>query len=474
MRQTRTTSATARCLGGGSRAWIAVKHDAVKSRLARAPLVTPVRRWAYVLAAVGIAMLSTASGARGAPGDTARIDGVCPRDVAPGDEYTISRNGRFVVAECDYQVYERDRLRRRTVLVSRATGPHARRGDGGASFRPSVSDDGQIVAFASDAVNLAPGMRHGYRHVLVRDLRRNTTKLIGGARKPKGRGHADDPALSADGRFLAYDSSDFSDDYQVYVRDLRTNKTTLVSRATGKRGAEADDGFSADNLGSDDPSISADGRRVAFESDATNLAPRDRNQATDVFVRDLRAHTTTLVSRASDTGGTAGNGNSILPAISSDGRSVAFDSTAGNLDNGIPPLDRTNGDGVVYVRNLSALTTQLVSRATGPEGAAATSYTQLGSISGDGHLVAFETDVPAPSADRPDKRQSDVWVRDLTTQTTTLVSRAAGVDGPQGNDSSYEGRLTADGRLVMFRSFATNLTPDSRVGMFARELGSTP
>src|SRR5689334_25222778 len=93
--------------------------------------------------------------------------------------------------------------------------------------------------------------------------------------------------------------------------------------------------------------------------------------------------------------------------ISSDGGSVAFYSTAGNLDNGIPPLDPAHRDAVVYVRDLSGLTTQLVSRATGPDGVAATSHAGLGSISGDGHRVAFQTD--APSADRPDKQQSDVW-----------------------------------------------------------------
>ena len=178
------------------------------------------------------------------------------------------------------------------------------------------------------------------------------------------------------------------------MRDLRTNKTMLVSRATGTRGAKAHSG-SADSFGSSCPSISADGRRVAFESDATNLASHDRNNATDVFVRDLRAHTTTLVSRSSGARGVTGNGDSDSALISSDGRSVAFDSRASNLASGIPPLTSTEGthlwDGVVYVRNLSALTTQLVSRATGPHGAAATSFTQVGSISGNGHLVAFQT-----------------------------------------------------------------------------------
>ena len=458
----------------------------MKSRLAKAPLATLVRRAAIVGAVVGVAMLSAASGVWGASGDTSRIDGVCPDDGAPYIDYAISRTGRFVVAECTTrrvpdpsELYERDRLRRRTVLVSRAAGPDGRRGEGGGSQQPSVSDDGQVVAFASDAENLAPGTSHQDRHVFVRDLRRNTTTLIDGARQSAGSknpGTADELALSPDGRFLAYDDWSGEED-QVYVRDLRTNKTTLVSRATGTRGAKAQG--SSESNGSFSPSISADGRRVAFESDATNLASHDRNNATDVFVRDLRAHTTTLVSRSSGARGVIGNGYSSEALISSDGRSVAFDSRASNLANGIPPLDNTEGthlwDGVVYVRNLSALTTQLVSRATGPDGAAATFFTRVGSISGDGRLVAFNTSVPGP---RPCCQQADVWVRDLTTQTTTLASRASGEDGAQGNASSAEGLLTADGRMVVFRSIATNLTPDpapsSRGGLFARELGVPP
>ena len=169
-----------------------------------------------------------------------------------------------------------------------------------------------------------------------------------------------------------------------------------------------------------------------------------------------------------------GNGDSGEALISSDGRSVAFDSKASNLASGIPPLNNTEGthlwDGVVYVRNLSALTTQLVSRATGPHGAAATSFTQVGSISGNGHLVAFQTYAPSP--DRPDKQQTDVWVRDLTIQTTTLVVEPAAWTAHRETPSRSHGLLTADGRQVVFFSAATNLTPEARHGLFARELGA--
>ena len=125
------------------------------------------------------------------------------------------------------------------------------------------------------------------------------------------------------------------------MRDLRTNKTTLVSRATGTRGAEAN---RRDNSGSSIPPS----RPMAGASRSNPTRPTwprsDRNHATDVFVRDLRAHTTTLVSRASGDG--RGDGQRRLRlrlASPPTARSVAFDSTARNLDSGIPPLDRTRG-----------------------------------------------------------------------------------------------------------------------------------
>jgi Tol biopolymer transport system component len=113
----------------------------------------------------------------------------------------------------------------------------------------------------------------------------------------------------------------------VFVRDLPANQTTLASRATGAtspRGAKG-------NSHSIHASTSANGRFVAFHSEATNLDPDDTDTTHDVFVRDLQANTTTLVSRATGPAGANGNLESFLPSISADGRFVAFDSLATNL-----------------------------------------------------------------------------------------------------------------------------------------------
>src|SRR5262245_38655719 len=181
-----------------------------------------------------------------------------------------------------------------TTLVSRASGAAGEVGHGGLSRNPSITPDGRFVAFESGADNIGPDAN------LTRD---------------------------------------------IFVRDLQQNTTTLVSRATGATG-EAGDG------GSNSPSISADGSRVAFLSDADNLDPDSNDNFTDVFVRDLDANTTTLVSRATN-GDVANESSADPPSISADGQEVAFNSDATNL---VSPATAQED---VFVRDLQANTTTL-------------------------------------------------------------------------------------------------------------------
>ena len=166
----------------------------------------------------------------------------------------------------------------------------------------------------------------------MRDLQTNTTTLVsraGDAAAPRRR-RLVRPSISADGRFVAFDvgrrqperPSDNDGVCDVFVRDLQTGATTYVSRAGGAARGDGDS-FS--------PSISADGRFVAFGSDATNLSADDDDASPDVFVRDLQASTTTLVSRAGGATGAPGDDDSGEPSISADGRFVAFSSPANNL-----------------------------------------------------------------------------------------------------------------------------------------------
>ena len=428
-----------------------------------------VRRAACAGTAALFVALSVASGAWASPGDTTRVSGACPDDALPAALDAVSGDGRFVAVECREpnaeggsgpQVYVDDTVLGRTVLASRATGIDGAMGND-ESYRAAISADGRFVAFASDATNFSPRARGSYRTVYVRDLMRNTTTLV--ARD------ADDPSLSADGRHLAFDAFvPGSHHSQVLVRDMRTTRTTVVSRATGTGGAlgNGDSGVSVHAI-----SISADGRRVAFDSEASNLTPADRNRGTDVFVRDLRAHTTALVSRASGAHGAKGDDYSDFALLSADGRFVAFESDADNLVRG------GSRRYALYVRNLRKRTTTLVSRASGPAGAFPNNDTYndqaLDSISGDGNLVAFETTATNLSANDTDGSY-DIYVRNVAAQTTSLASRASGPDGAKGNDGSVDAELTADGHRVLFLSRASNLVPnDARAGVFVRELAPT-
>jgi len=196
------------------------------------------------------------------------------------------------------------------------------------SWDPSISADGRYVAFFSHASNLVPGDTNGKADVFVHDrVTGQTTRVSVASDGTEGNGYSWFPSISADGRYVAFESiasnlvpGDTNGVSDVFVHDRLTGQTTRVSVAS-----DGTQGHSA----SDHPSISADGRYVAFESFASNLVPGDTNGKRDVFVHDRLTGQTARVSVASD--GTQGNGDSIYPSISADGRYVAFVSGASNL-----------------------------------------------------------------------------------------------------------------------------------------------
>lgn len=296
-------------------------------------------------------------------------------DLSPDDRDFVTTLAGDRYAVRDTFVFER--ATRKVQLVSRATGLRGAAANGDSNL-PSISDDGRYVAFGTSATNLVPRKVFGgivYGGVFVRDLQKKTTTLVSraggrvggpikGSTEPSiskfgarvafsglagGRGHRHqaiyvrdlersrtevvsrggardcvEPSLSADGRTVAYvcraERRSKGVD-QVYVTDLRTGRTSLgSSSARGKAGG-------GDSL---NPSISANGRLLAFTSYSNDLGPRDEGRVTDVFVKDLRGGKVLLASRA-DGGGAAGNAPSADPSISADGRFVSFDSRASNL-----------------------------------------------------------------------------------------------------------------------------------------------
>ena len=201
------------------------------------------------------------------------------------------------------------------------------------------------------------------------------------------------------------------------------------------------------------PSISADGRYVAFVCDADDLVPGDMNLRTDVFVRDRLTATTSLVSIASD--GTQGNQFSCAPSISADGRYVVFASNATNL----VPGD-TNSREDVFVRDRQTGTTSRVSVAS--DGTQGNGLSQRPQISADGRYVAFESESANLAPGDANGYSMDIFVFDRLSQTTERVSVAS--DGSPGNGYSAAASISADGRYVAFESESTNLAPGDANG----------
>jgi Tol biopolymer transport system component len=286
-----------------------------------------------------------------------------------------------------------------------------------------------------------------------------TERVSLGPRGVQGDFSSIEPSISVDGRFVAFFSyatnlvlGDTNRKAEGFVRDRQTGTTERVSVGSG--GAQ-------DNGISGPPSISADGRFVAFASVATNLVPGDTNGTADVFVRDRLTGTTRRVSFGP--GGVQGNDHSAGGSISADGRFVAFVSNATNL----VPGD-TNGTTDVFVRNRQTGTTRRLS--LGPGGAQGDGQSSVASISADGGFVAFQSEatnlVPGDTNDG-----DDVFVGDGLTGKTRRVSLGSG--GVQGNGNSITPAISADGRFIVFGSSGTNLVPGDTNGqndVFVRTL----
>ncbi len=253
----------------------------------------------------------------------------------------ISADGRFVAfgSSATNLVVNDSNARQDIFVHDRTTGQTSRVSVGfsggtqgnGSSFRPAISADGRFVAFESDATNLVPGDSNARRDVFVHDRTTGETSRVsvGFSGGVQGNNHSSRPAISADGRFVAFESSatnlvpnDSNARLDIFVHDRTTGQTSRVS--VGFSGGVQGNGNSFN------PAISADGRFVAFGSSATNLVPNDSNASSDIFVHDRETGQTRRVSVSS--GGVQGNGGSSLrPALSADGQFVAFDSSATNL-----------------------------------------------------------------------------------------------------------------------------------------------
>ncbi|MGH9002586.1 MAG: TolB family protein, partial [Acidimicrobiia bacterium] len=319
----------------------------------------------------------------------------------------------------------------------------------------SISGNGQFVAFTSAATNLVPGDFNGSEDVFLKDLStKAVTRVSQRADGVEASGFAPfpthAPAISGDGSVVAFssDSSNLVDGDSNGVNDIFVRAGGATTRiSVGPGGAQA-------NGGSIRPAISADGRYVAFNSLATNLVSGDTNGNYDIFVRDTVSGSTTRVN-VSASGVQASGGNSLSPSISGDGRWVAFSAGATNLVSG-----QDNGTQDVYLKDLQTGGVTRVSNNTG--GGQANGDSADASISWDGRFVAYWSSagdiVAGDNNSCPTTTYTptcpDIFVWDRQTGANRRVSVSTA--GVQGDRESLSPALSVDGRFVAFDSKASN------------------
>jgi Tol biopolymer transport system component len=456
---------------------------------------TPKRRFVVktTIALISSIMLGTLALAAGAttPPTTARVSVSSAGAQGDRDTYAagISANGRYVLLNSQarnlvrgdtndrFDVFVRDRTTGRTSRVSvSSSGAQAQPGRDpfGGSTEGAISANGRWVVFTSDASNLVRGDTNRARDVFLHDrVTGATTRVSVSSSGRQANGYSESPAISADGRYVAFQSfasnlvaRDTNRLTDVFVRDLRTHRTTRVSLDSRDRQARCNLSYCE----STQPALSAHGRYVAFQSSATNLVRHDTNRLGDVFLRDRRTGRTTRVSV--DSHGRQGgrdrtNNGSNAPGISANGRYVIFHSADSNLVRG-----DTNRTFDIFLHDRRTGRTTRVS--VGNSGQQANGE-NLGpaSISSDGRYVAFAS--LASNLVAGDVNDiTDVFVRDVAAGHTALVS--LGDRGQQGTDASAPAAVafSANERFLAFSSWAPNLVPhdtNDKPDAFVRDFG---
>ena len=404
-----------------------------------------------------------------APGGSTEGDSTEPVISGDGKEVAFTSTARLSPQDTDAQpdIYLRNLETNTTKLISvRSDGAQG----SGSNTEPDLSRDGSTVAFTSTVMNtFSSADTDPDGDIYTANVASGELTLISrasGASGADAAGEASNAAISGNGSVVVFETlannideptnPDTDTESDVYMRSGTT--TTLVSRASGKEGVKGDQKSS-------DPAITSDGRLVAFTSIATNLVKTKPPFPQEVYMRDTAEgvdETVAVSVQSTSEGGAFANEASVDPTISSasGGTQVAFISTAGNLAAGL-----TSERARAYVRSIAAGTTTLVSRANGPAGAPAqtTGAASIASVSTEASPPVAFTSVEQTLSSEIDPDFTNVYVREGTT--TSWRSRpppgspwqaGAGFSGLGGGTGRM---ISRDGRYVVFMSTANAYRP---------------
>lgn len=461
------------------------------------------------LSVVALSLLLLAGlGARAAvPGNLERVSVATDGSegfFASDGPLSISADGRYVSFETRSNlsfadsngladIYVRDRSTGLTQLVSLgnpATSTGQRVIGNNASTQSVLSADGKYVAFASLATNLVTGDTNNASDVFLRGRSGNLVRVSvnsAGAQVDQASGQILD--LSGDASIVAYTSDatnavggDTNALRDVFATSIQIDPITGALQTTGTMRASTNSaGAQADGV-SGEPSLSFDGHYLAFASVATNLVSDDTNDLSDIFVKDLL--TGELVRVSVDTDGLEGDGDSVHPFISADGRFVVFASDASNLD-----PDDTNGFRDVFVHDrdtdqngifdeADGTSTVRVSKSefgdegdddSGLEPVSGRLATARPSISADGRFVTFISNADNLGSDFDNNLVTDVFLHDRDANGdgffdddggTTTERLSVDNGGTEGDGASFFSQISLQGNAVAFASSSTNLAFD--------------
>ena len=390
--------------------------------------------------------------------DEARLlstQGIADRRAGALMPAALSHDGRLIafVAQdrsvsgpiCCQHVYTLDRSTGLTTLETFSPDGSRANGD---SESPSLSSDGQILAFETFASNLVSGeMPLVPSRVVVRDRRSGRLQAPAGPLRETPNGYSAESVVAGSGIAVAFTSAATNlvaepdrngSQTDIYLWQLDNGTITRVS--VDSSGVQPSSGISYS------PTLSSDGKRVAFVSTA-RLAPEDTNDVPDVYVRDLQCGVTSLVRAA--TGTTSSNAPSYRPQLSADGRYVAFVSKSHDF----APRDR-NDDSDVFVYEVATRSVTLVSATAA--GDTANAWSSRPAISADGRYVIFQsvasnlrTSRGCPPRARDENLLPDVYLLD---RTTGCVTRISGSPAREWWTPSVAPAISGSGKVVAFSS----------------------